>query len=517
MGNKQSRENGGSSGGSSGKGATNTSSSTSSTSFTTSSATRQLRKILPSKKHHEHPVTQICKPMMSVNVHGFLKFDEHGEGLDERVITIDFPQPAADLSCGWLVDQAQERFRELGAPGHLVGLKEFGDKADQEAKDTWLMDFKRPLTCLRPNEDLEAIFSVDDLGASSYASKATLTDFEFLKVIGDGASCSVILVRRRDNGKLYAVKMMTKERILSNNKRMERAMMERKVLAKARHPFIVTMYWAFQTRSHLYFVLEFCAGGELFYHMMQRGHFDESTAKFYFCEVLLGLEYLHSQNVLYRDLKPENVLLDLDGHVRLTDFGLSKESKADPTSQLTSFVGTAGYLSPEMIKREGHGKPLDFYCLGCLLYVMLTGSLPHFQGNWDEMFARRVTGESLSYPPWVSAAARDMCDRLLEADPKIRLGSKKGAREIKDHPWVRDMEWEKLFRKQIKPPIDPSKTKKNFSPEFTEKPVEAVKARAMKGAAVAAPKVKEGAFQGWSYVEGPPNSSEPGMPPTIRE
>ncbi|KAF4672500.1 hypothetical protein FOL46_008893 [Perkinsus olseni] len=510
MGNKQTRDIGGSAN-ETGKGASSTSS------FSTSSATKQLRKILPSKKHHESPPKQISKPMMSVNIHGFLKYDEQGEGLDERVVTIEFPKPAADLSCGWLVDQAHERFRELGAPGHLVGLKEFGDKADQEAKDSWLMDFKRPLTCLKPNEDLEAIFSVDELGASSYASKATLTDFEFLKVIGDGASCSVILVRRRDNGKLYAVKMMTKERILSNNKRMERAMMERKVLAKARHPFIVTMYWAFQTRSHLYFVLEFCAGGELFYHMMQRGHFDESTAKFYFCEVLLGLEYLHSQNVLYRDLKPENVLLDLDGHVRLTDFGLSKESKADPASQLTSFVGTAGYLSPEMIKREGHGKPLDFYCLGCLLYVMLTGSLPHFQGNWDEMFARRVTGESLTYPPWVSAPARDMCDRLLEADPKTRLGSKKGAREIKEHPWVRDMDWEKLFRKQIKPPIDPSKTKKNFSPEFTEKPVEAVKARAMKGAAVAAPKVKEGAFQGWSYVEGPPNSSEPGMPPTIRE
>ncbi|EEQ97130.1 protein kinase, putative [Perkinsus marinus ATCC 50983] len=510
MGNKQSRDNAGSSNGS-GKEAPPSST----PSKTSSAATRQLRKILPSKKHNESLQKQMSKPMMSVNVHGFLTFDEKGEATDERVITIEFPKPAADLSCGWLVDQAQQQFRELGAPGHLVGLKEFGDKADQEAKDTWLMDFRRPLTCLRPNEDLEAIFSVEDLGASSYVSKATLADFEFLKVIGDGASCSVILVRRRDNGKLYAVKMMTKERILSNNKRMERAMMERKVLAKARHPFIVTMYWAFQTRSHLYFVLEFCAGGELFYHMMQRGHFDESTAKFYFCEVLLGLEYLHSQNVLYRDLKPENVLLDLDGHVRLTDFGLSKESKA--ASQLTSFVGTAGYLSPEMIKREGHGKPLDFYCLGCLVYVMLTGSLPHFQGNWDEMFARRVTGESLTYPPWVSAAARDMCDRLLEADPKTRLGSRKGAREIKDHPWVKSMDWEKLFRKQIKPPIDPSKTKKNFSPEFTKKPVEAVKARAVKGAAVAAPKVKEGAFQGWSYVEGPPNSSEPGMPPTIRE
>ncbi|EER17149.1 protein kinase, putative [Perkinsus marinus ATCC 50983] len=418
---------------------------------------------------------------MSVNIHGFLKYDEQGKGCDQRVVVVEFPKPAADLSCGWLVDQAQEKFRALGATtGHVVGLKEFGNKNDQEAKD---------------------------LGASPYATKATLTDFEFLKVIGDGASCSVILVRRRENGKLYAVKMMTKERILSNDKRMERAMMERKVLAKARHPFIVTMYWAFQTCSHLYFVLEFCAGGELFYHMTQQNHFDEPTAKFYFCEVLLGIEYLHSQNVLYRDLKPENVLLDLDGHVRLTDFGLSKESKPDPASQLTSFVGTAGYLCPEMIKREGHGKPLDFYCLGCLLYVMLTGSLPHFQGNWDEMFARRVTGESLTYPPWISTSAQNMCDRLLEADPKERLGSKGGAKEVKEHPWLKDTDWAKLFRKQIKPPIDPSETKKNFSSEFTDRPVEvgltsAVKQRAFKGAAASSPTVKNDAFQGWSYSEG---------------
>ncbi|KAF4653001.1 hypothetical protein FOZ61_009275, partial [Perkinsus olseni] len=255
---------------------------TSDTPATASSADKQWRRILSLKKHRESPQghqKQPAKPMMSVNIHGFLGCNEQGEGCDERVIVVEFPKPAAELSCGWLVDQAQERFRELGASGHVVGLKEFGNKDDQEAKDSWLMEFKRPLTCLKPHEDLEAIFSVDDLGASSYASKAALTDFDFLKVIGDGASCSVVLVRRRENGKLYAVKMMTKERIVSSNKRMERAMMERKVLAKARHPFIVTMYWAFQTRSHLYFVLEFCAGGELFYHMTQQGHFDEPTAK----------------------------------------------------------------------------------------------------------------------------------------------------------------------------------------------------------------------------------------------
>ena len=195
------------------------------------------------------------------------------------------------------------------------------------------------------------------------------------------------------------------------------------------------------------------------------------------------------------------MLLDLDGHVRLTDFGLSKEESGNATTaenKFTSFVGTAGYLSPEMIKREGHGKPLDFYCLGCLLYVMLTGSLPYYQGNWDEMFAKRVTGDFLSFPPWVPEQARNMCNRLLEKNPQTRLGSRKGAREVKEHPWVRDMDWEKLFRKRIAAPIDPSKNGVNFSPEFTEKPV-SKSLLAAHNNADNAPGNQQ--FAGWSYIE----------------
>ncbi|CAE8636221.1 unnamed protein product, partial [Polarella glacialis] len=128
-------------------------------------------------------------------------------------------------------------------------------------------------------------------------------------------------------------------------------------------------------------VLDFCGGGELFFHMLQRGRFEECDAMFYFCEILLGVEYLHSQQVLYRDLKPENCLLDDDGHIRLTDFGLSKDNLTQ-SALFTSFVGTAGYLSPEMVARQGHGYPLDYYCLGCLLYCLLTGSLPHYEGDY---------------------------------------------------------------------------------------------------------------------------------------
>ncbi len=434
--------------------------------------------------------------------------------VEERRVQIRIDRDPAALTVAWLYDQTEMEFRRQGVVLQLVGLKSL-NTSSSEAKDMWLLDKSRPLTCLRPREQLEAIFAVDEIHSGTLApsdtSKVSMADFEIIKVVGEGASCSVMQVRKKDTGKLYAIKMMNKDRILTNHKRMERALMERQVLVKTKHPFIIQMYWAFQTRTHLFFVLEFCAGGELFFHMMKRNRFDESTAKFYFCEVLLGLEYLHSRNILYRDLKPENILLDLDGHIRLTDFGLSKEEVVVSTAavaaadnKFTSFVGTAGYLSPEMIKREGHGKPLDFYCLGCLLYVMLTGSLPYYQGNWDEMFAKRVSGEHLSYPPWVPENARDMCNQLLDKNPQTRLGSRRGAREVKEHVWVRDMEWEKLFRKKITPPIDPTKNLVNFSPEFTDKPIP--KAAVVTTAAAAEARNSQN-FAGWSFMEGGANNS----------
>ena len=422
--------------------------------------------------------------------------DEAPTPVEEKTVQIRIDREGSGATVGWLYEQASQEFERQGVQLRMVGLKSMS--ASSEAKDMWLLDTNRPLTCLKPRDVLEAIFAVDDLLSSTDPnSKLSLADFEVIKLVGEGASCSVLQVRKKDTGKMFAIKMMNKDRILTNHKRMERALMERAVLVKTKHPFIIQMYWAFQTQSHLFFVLEFCAGGELFFHMMKRNRFDEPTAKFYFSEVLLGLEYLHSRNILYRDLKPENILLDLDGHVRLTDFGLSKESDAaaPAAGQFTSFVGTAGYLSPEMIKREGHGKPLDFYCLGCLLYVMLTGSLPYYQGNWDEMFAKRVTGDYLSFPPWVPDQAKDMCNALLDKNPQTRLGSKKGAKEVKEHPWVHDMEWEKLFRKKITPPIDPTKNGVNFSPEFTEKPIPAE----VKELTATLPKTTQ--FAGWSYIE----------------
>lgn len=197
---------------------------------------------------------------------------------------------------------------------------------------------------------------------------------------------------------------------------------------------------------------------------------------FFFSEILLGLEYLHSQSILYRDLKPENCLLDNEGHILLTDFGLSKESLSE-SALFTSFVGTAGYLSPEMVARSGHGYPLDFYCLGCLTFCLLTGSLPHYEGDYKKMIERRVKGEQTAFPPWIAADAQDLINRLLAPDPKNRLGATAGAMEVKDHPWVAAVDWTKVYRKLPQPcfpnfpPITPSaEVAANFASEFTGQP-----------------------------------------------
>jgi serine/threonine protein kinase len=305
------------------------------------------------------------------------------------------------------------------------------------------------------------------------------------------------------------VKVIEKKMLMGNHKKMSQALVERQVLVEARHPFIVQLHWTFQTRSHLYFVLEFCEGGELYYHLARRGRFDESVARFYFCEVLLGLEYLHARNIVHRDLKVENILLDNDGHVRLTDFGVSKvvKSKHD---KFTSVVGTSEYFAPELIKREGYAKPFDFYSLGCVLYFMLTGRLPYFRGDLAEMAKQRVRGDFLPFPADVSMSAQTLCRRLLDPDPSSRMGSNGGAEEVRQHEWLQGIDWQRAHRKLYKPPIDPKKMGDNFDPQFTRRalpPLVAVGTEAGSSSAGSGNRVPD-----WSFAEGAPRDQSVSFP-----
>ena len=179
--------------------------------------------------------------------------------------------------------------------------------------------------------------------------------------------------------------------------------------------------------------------------------FKEPRAKFYLCEILLAIENLHKRDVIFRDLKPDNVVLDKDGHCKLTDFGLSKEGVKE-NSFAQSFCGSIAYLAPEMLKKQGHGKAVDWYLLGVLFYEMLVGITPYFTTRKEDIFHNIEYGE-LKVPNFVSKEAEELLKRLLERNPNKRLGGGgRDAAEIKEHPYFKDVDWKKVYEKKIKPP-----------------------------------------------------------------
>lgn len=208
-------------------------------------------------------------------------------------------------------------------------------------------------------------------------------DFVTYSLLGEGSYGKVVLVKKKDSGKQYAMKILKKKMIEQRNQ-VEHTMSERRILEAINHPFIVKMDYAFQSASKLFFVIDYCPGGELFFYLSQIGRFKEEAAKFYAANILLGLEYLHSKNIIYRDLKPENVLVDADGYVKITDFGLSKENISG-NHQASSLCGTAEYLAPEIIDRNPYGKPADWWSFGALICEMLIGQPPFYSQDRERL------------------------------------------------------------------------------------------------------------------------------------
>jgi RAC serine/threonine-protein kinase len=284
----------------------------------------------------------------------------------------------------------------------------------------------------------------------------------------------VFLVREIKTQEMFALKVLRKDNIIKRNQ-VEHTRTERSVLGYVNHPFIVGLTMAFQSKNKLYFVLDYCAGGELFFHLSKIGKFSESRAAFYASEIVLALEYIHQLDIVYRDLKPENVLLDARGHVRLTDFGLSKEGITNSSSGANSFCGTPEYLAPEILNRQGHGRAVDWWSLGALLYEMLTGLPPFYCRDREKLFEKIRRGH-LEYPRSLSARAQTLLRGLLTKDPKHRLGSgSDDAAPIKAHAFFGDTKWEKLMEGLVVPPWNPqvanSLDTSQFDEEFTSMPI----------------------------------------------
>lgn len=273
---------------------------------------------------------------------------------------------------------------------------------------------------------------VQGLGDSFYqkrpVSAPKLDSFKMVRVIGKGSFGKVFLVRENKTGEMFALKVLRKDNIIKRNQ-VEHTKTERSVLGYVKHPFVVALNMAFQSKDKLYFVLDYCAGGELFFHLGKLGKFQESRARFYAAEIVLAISYVHSLDIIYRDLKPENVLLDARGHVRLTDFGLSKEGISNSSSGANSFCGTPEYLAPEILNRQGHGRAVDWWSLGALLYEMLTGLPPFYCQDREKLF-EKIRKSDLHYPASLSRPAKSLLRGLLTRDPTQRLGS--GPRDAED-------------------------------------------------------------------------------------
>ncbi|KAL2860361.1 kinase-like domain-containing protein [Aspergillus pseudodeflectus] len=310
--------------------------------------------------------------------------------------------------------------------------------------------------------------------------KMTTDDFEPLLCLGKGSFGTVLLVRHALTGKLYAQKQFKKASITVHKKLVEQTKTERMILESVnRHPFVVKLFYAFQDHEKLYLILEYAQGGELFTHLAMERMFDEDSAAFYMAEMVLALEHLHQNvGVVYRDLKPENCLLDHEGHLLLTDFGLSKIS-VDDDDRCNSSLGTIEYMAPEVVQGKPYGKACDWWSLGALGYDLLTGS-PPFKANNHTKLQEKIVKQKLVLPYYLGPDAKDLLTRLLRKEPSKRLGyhMPKDLQTIKSHRFFRKIDWRALERRALAPPIIPVVTDpalaENFSVDFTQLPLSPV-------------------------------------------
>jgi serum/glucocorticoid-regulated kinase 3 len=315
-------------------------------------------------------------------------------------------------------------------------------------------------------------------GGETKREKVSVDDFELMRVIGKGSFGKVTLVRKKSDNRLYAMKVLAKQNIIKR-KQVEHTKTERSVLGRLNHPFIVKLHFAFQTDIKLYFVLDYAAGGELFFHLSRMKKFPDHMARFYAAEITLALDAMHVHGVVYRDLKPENILLDGYGHIKLADFGLAKEGIVNAAEGAHSLCGTPEYLSPEVLDRQGHGTAVDWWNLGMVLYEMLTGLPPWYTTDREKLF-ERLRGAPLKFPFYVGRPAASLIQALLNRNPSRRLGSGGGA-EVQNHGFFNSLDWEALYRREIPPPFQPCKNQEqvdseNFEKEFTNMAVYSVDA-----------------------------------------
>ncbi|XP_024118895.1 cAMP-dependent protein kinase catalytic subunit PRKX [Oryzias melastigma] len=286
--------------------------------------------------------------------------------------------------------------------------------------------------------------------AAANSRNYRLDELDTVATVGTGTFGRVFLVREQKSRAFYALKQMKIADVI-RLKQEQHVHNEKEVLSEVNHPFLIRLLWTHHDERFLYMLMDFVAGGELFSYLRSRGRFSNAAGLFYTSEIVCAIEYLHSKLIVYRDLKPENILLDAEGHIRLTDFGFAKKL-SDKTWTL---CGTPEYLAPEVIQSKGHGRAVDWWALGILVFEMLAGYPPFFDDNPFGIYQKILSGK-LDFPRHLDFYVKDLIKKLLVIDRARRLGNmKNGADDVKKHRWFKMVDWEAVPLKKLKPPITP--------------------------------------------------------------
>ncbi|XP_027602883.1 microtubule-associated serine/threonine-protein kinase 2 isoform X2 [Pipra filicauda] len=305
--------------------------------------------------------------------------------------------------------------------------------------------------------------SVESRGASVQSKKTpSEEEFETIKLISNGAYGAVYLVRHKTTRQRFAMKKINKQNLILRNQ-IQQAFVERDILTFAENPFVVSMFCSFETKRHLCMVMEYVEGGDCATLLKNIGALPVDMARMYFAETVLALEYLHNYGIVHRDLKPDNLLITSMGHIKLTDFGLSKIGLMSLTTNLyeghiekdtrefldKQVCGTPEYIAPEVILRQGYGKPVDWWAMGIILYEFLVGCVPFFGDTPEELFGQVISDE-IAWPEGDDALppdAQDLISKLLRQNPLERMGTG-SAFEVKQHRFFKDLDWNGLLRQK---------------------------------------------------------------------
>ncbi|XP_044046175.1 microtubule-associated serine/threonine-protein kinase 1-like isoform X2 [Siniperca chuatsi] len=437
-----------------------------------------------------HQVAELSRDCLTKSREGLITsvyFCELQENLEKLLNDAYERSESSELT--FVIELVKKLFIIISRPARLLECLEFNpeefyhllEAAEDHAKQGQLMKADIPRYIIGQlgltRDPLEEIVSLDSYdsegphtpetddsaeGKGRAIKPPSEEDFQSIKLISNGAYGAVYLVRHRETRQRFAMKKINKQNLILRNQ-IEQAFVERDILTFAENPFVVSMFCSFETRRHLCMVMEYVEGGDCATLLKNIGALPVELARMYFAETVLALEYLHNYGIVHRDLKPDNLLITSMGHIKLTDFGLSKMGLMSLTTNLyeghiekdarefldKQVCGTPEYIAPEVILRQGYGKPVDWWAMGIILYEFLVGCVPFFGDTPEQLFGQVIT-DDIVWPEGddaLPADAQDLISALLQTNPLVRLGTG-GAFEVKQHSFFTELDWNSLLRQK---------------------------------------------------------------------